>query len=292
MIKSMTGWGDARADASGSEIRVELKSVNNRHLDCSVRLPRAYLKSEEAIKTAVSSRVSRGKVDVFVNIDNSKSSAAMPTVNLELAKAYAAAHTAVSDALGLHGELRAADILRFPDVMSIPREDDNADDVSAAILTALDAALTMFDDSRAREGERLRADINARLDAIESLVAIVEEQSPQTVAEYRRKLEQRMSEILADTTIDESRILTEAAIFADRVAVDEETVRLRSHLAEFRGTLRREEPIGRRLDFLVQECNREANTIGSKCSDAELARVVVDIKAEIEKVREQAANVE
>ncbi|MDR3311027.1 MAG: YicC family protein [Oscillospiraceae bacterium] len=290
MLKSMTGWGDASASRGGTEVRAELKSVNNRYLDCNVRLPRAYLSTEEAVKTAVGRVISRGKVDVFITVDASAEDSA-PKLNLALARAYVDAAERLG-VLGVDTRLRAADILRFPDVMAHTRSGDAEEQTSALILEALGDALTAFDASRRREGEKLGADIRRRSEELLRLVATVESRSARSAEEYRAKLEARLREILADRAIDETRIVTEAAIFADKTAVSEEVVRLRSHLGELERTLGLGEAVGRRLDFLVQELNREANTIGSKCSDAELAGTVVDIKAEIEKIREQAANLE
>jgi len=294
MVQSMTGWGDARLEESFALIKVEIKSVNNRGLDCGVKLPRAYLSAEEAIKSAVSKRCARGKIDIFVTIDTSMSDASMPKLNLPLAKAYADAAETLSAQTGISSEIRAVDILRMPDVFAMPKVEERSDEVTEALLKTVEAALESFCLSRQREGLNLKNDIKNKLAAIAALVDSVEERSPQSVAEYRKKLEIRLAESLAERsiTVDEQRIVTEVAIFADKIAVNEEIVRLRSHLAEFDRTLERSEPIGRRLDFLVQECNREANTIGSKCNDAELALVVIDLKAEIEKIREQAANIE
>ncbi|MDR3210273.1 MAG: YicC family protein [Oscillospiraceae bacterium] len=288
----MTGWGEARGACDGAAIRVEIKSVNNRYLDCAVKMPRAYASAEESFKAQVSRLVARGKVDVFVNVDLTKADTTRLTVNLPLARAYFDAAALVASELGLENTLAPQEILRFPDVLVVEKDETGTDALIDAVADTLGRALETFDAQRAREGARLGEDLSRKLDELERLVAAVCARSPKSVADYREKLYARLSEVLRDTTLDESRVLTEAAVFADRVAVDEETVRLSSHIAEARRMLTSGEPVGRRLDFLVQEMNREANTIGSKCGDAETARVTVDLKAEIEKIREQAQNIE
>ncbi len=291
-LLSMTGYGSAKGSVEGQEITVELKSVNNRYLDCSVRLPRNFLFAEETVKQAVSAGVSRGKVDVFVSAQASQDSGTVVSVNEELARGYRDAVAHIADALGLESGLNAFSIARFPDVLTVERRELDKDKAAAALSEITAKAVEEFNAMREREGERLRRDMLGKLETIEGLVSVVEERSPQTVKEYRERLEARLRDILADRSLDEQRVITEAAIFADRTAVDEETVRLRSHIAQFRAMLEEGSPIGRKMDFLVQEFNRESNTIGSKCSDASLAKVVVDLKSEIEKIREQLQNVE
>lgn len=291
-LLSMTGYGSAKGSVEGQEITVELKSVNNRYLDCSVRLPRNFLFAEDTVKQAVSAGVSRGKVDVFVSAQASQDSGTVVSVNEELARGYRDAVARIAETLGLESGLNAFSLARFPDVLTVERRELDKDKAAAALSEITAKAVEEFNAMREREGERLRRDMLGKLETIEGLVSVVEERSPQTVKEYRERLEARLHDILADRSLDEQRVITEAAIFADRTAVDEETVRLRSHIAQFRTMLEEGSPIGRKMDFLVQEFNRESNTIGSKCSDASLAKVVVDLKSEIEKIREQLQNVE
>ena len=291
-LLSMTGYGSAKGSVEGQEITVELKSVNNRYLDCSVRLPRNFLFAEDTVKQAVSAGVSRGKVDVFVSAQASQDSGTVVSVNKELARGYRDAVARIAETLGLESGLNAFSLARFPDVLTVERRELDKDKAAAALSEITAKAVEEFNAMREREGERLRRDMLGKLETIEGLVSVVEERSPQTVKEYRERLEARLRDILTDRSLDEQRVITEAAIFADRTAVDEETVRLRSHIAQFRTMLEEGSPIGRKMDFLVQEFNRESNTIGSKCSDASLAKVVVDLKSEIEKIREQLQNVE
>ena len=291
-LLSMTGYGSAKGSVEGQEITVELKSVNNRYLDCSVRLPRNFLFAEDTVKQAVSAGVSRGKVDVFVSAQASQDSGTVVSVNEELARGYRDAVARIAETLGLESGLNAFSLARFPDVLTVERRELDKDKAAAALSEITAKAVEEFNAMREREGERLRRDMLGKLETIEGLVSVVEERSPQTVKEYRERLEARLRDILADRSLDEQRVITEAAIFADRTAVDEETVRLRSHIAQFCTMLEEGSPIGRKMDFLVQEFNRESNTIGSKCSDASLAKVVVDLKSEIEKIREQLQNVE
>ena len=292
MVKSMTGYGRGEETAQGTTVTVELRAVNNRYLDCSVRLPRNFLFAEDTVKQAVSAGVSRGKVDVFVSAQASQDSGTVVSVNEELARGYRDAVARIAETLGLESGLNAFSLARFPDVLTVERRELDKDKAAAALSEITAKAVEEFNAMREREGERLRRDMLGKLETIEGLVSVVEERSPQTVKEYRERLEARLRDILADRSLDEQRVITEAAIFADRTAVDEETVRLRSHIAQFRTMLEEGSPIGRKMDFLVQEFNRESNTIGSKCSDASLAKVVVDLKSEIEKIREQLQNVE
>lgn len=291
-LLSMTGYGSAKGTVEGQEITVELKSVNNRFLDCSVRLPRSFLFAEDAVKKAVTAGVTRGKVDVFVSAQASQDSGTVVLVNEGLAREYRDAIARIAESLGLENGLTAFSIARLPDVLTVERREIDKDKATAALAEITAKAVEEFNAMREREGEWLRRDMLAKLDTIEKLVSIVEERSPQTVKEYRERLEARLREVLADRSLDEQRVITEAAIFADRTAVDEETVRLRSHIAQFRTLLQEGSPILRKPDFLVQELNREMNTIGSKCSDSYLAQVVVDLKSELEKIREQIQNVE
>lgn len=292
MIKSMTGYGSAKGTADGLEITVELKSVNNRYLDTSVRLPRSFIFAEDAVKSAVQSHISRGKVDVFVTVDSSEAGDVVVKVNENLLKGYIDAITHISEECAVPSDLTAMSIARFPDVLSVEKKDMDAEQIAAAISGITENALKDFDEMRIREGEKLRDDVLSRLETIDRLVGMVEEKAPETVKEYRARLEQKMTEILGTSGIDESRILAEAAIFADHIAVDEETVRLRSHMSQLKTMISGNSPIGRKIDFLVQEFNREANTIGSKCQNSDIAHVVVELKSEIEKIREQIQNIE
>ncbi len=292
MVKSMTGYGRAEDTLNGCTITVELRSVNNRYLDCNVRMPRLYLFAEETIKSRLQNTISRGKVDVFVTLDSTGGEQVQVSVNQPLADGYYAALTQLAERYGLSKDISVSLLSRFPDVLLAEKAEEDVEQRAQDICSVLDRALADFDQMRTREGARLEADVLSRAARIEELVGKVEERSPQTVAEYRAKLEARMNEVLSNTQLDPARILTEAAIFADKVAVDEETVRLRSHIGQLRHMLEQGGATGRKLDFLIQEFNREANTIGSKCSDIDIARHVVDIKAEIEKIREQVQNIE
>ena len=292
MVKSMTGYGRAEDTLNGCTITVELRSVNNRYLDCNVRMPRLYLFAEETIKSRVQNTISRGKVDVFVTLDSTGGEQVQVSVNQPLADGYYAALIQLAERYGLSKDISASLLSRFPDVLLAEKAEEDVEQRAQDICSVLDRALADFDQMRTREGARLEADVLSRAARIEKLVGKVEERSPQTVAEYRAKLEARMNEVLSNTQLDPARILTEAAIFADKVAVDEETVRLRSHIGQLRHMLEQGGATGRKLDFLIQEFNREANTIGYKCSDIDIARHVVDIKAEIEKIREQVQNIE
>ena len=292
MVKSMTGYGRAEDTLNGCTITVELRSVNNRYLDCNVRMPRLYLFAEETIKSRVQNTISRGKVDVFVTLDSTGGEQVQVSVNQPLADGYYAALTQLAERYGLSKDISVSLLSRFPDVLLAEKAEEDVEQRAQDICSVLDRALADFDQMRTREGARLETDVLSRAARIEELVGKVEERSPQTVAEYRAKLEARMNEVLSNTQLDPARILTEAAIFADKVAVDEETVRLRSHIGQLRHMLEQGGATGRKLDFLIQEFNREANTIGSQCSDIDIARHVVDIKAEIEKIREQVQNIE
>mgnify|MGYP005756235259 FL=1 len=288
----MTGYGRGEANLNGRPITVELRSVNNRYLDCSVKLPRIYVFAEDAVKSRVQSRISRGKVDVYITIGPSANGDVAISVNKPVADGYYAALKDLRDTYGLRDDISVSLLSRFQDVFLVEKTQEDLEALSADICSVLDLALDDFDAMRTREGEKLCQDVRSRAATIEGLVSKVETRSPGIVADYRAKLVARMNEVLQNTQIDESRILTEAAIYADKVAVDEETVRLRSHLSQLDHMLGQGGAIGRKLDFLIQEFNREANTIGSKCSDIETAGYVVDIKAEIEKIREQIQNIE
>ena len=292
MVKSMTGYGRAREMRNGRDITVEVRSVNNRYLDCTVKMPRAYIFAEDRMKARVQQAISRGKVDVFVTIDASAADETVVAVNEPLARGYYEALTRLKTLFSLPGDVTPEVLAKFPDVLAVTKAEEDVEAIAADICAVLDDALAAYNDMRAVEGEKLASDVAGRVTTIETVVGKVEERSPQTVAAYRQRLEAKMQEVLCSTTIDESRILTEAAIFADKIAVDEETVRLRSHIAQLRAMLASDEPVGRKLDFLIQEVNRECNTIGSKCNDLTIAQDVVNMKAEVEKIREQVQNME
>ena len=292
MVKSMTGYGRSRETLHQRDITVEVRSVNNRFLDCTVKMPRAYVFAEDAVKTRVRSAVSRGKVDVFVTIDASAADVSVVTVNEPLARGYFQALTQLKSMFSLEGDVTPMTLAKLPDVLTVTKAEEDLETVAADICQVLDKALAAYNTMRAVEGRRLAEDIAGRLVTIETAVGRVEQQSPQTVAAYRERLERKMREVLASTTMDEGRILTEAAIFADKVAVDEETVRLRSHVAQLRSMLEAQRPTGKDMDFLMQEFNRECNTIGSKCNDLAVTQDVVAMKAEVEKIREQVQNIE
>ena len=292
MIMSMTGYGAAEGEFNGMKLTAELKSVNNRYLDTSVRLPRSFLFAEEALKGVVSAGVTRGKVDVFISVDSTGADTFSIVVNRPLLESYIETLRGISEQYGLSFDLSAVSVSRLPDVLTVEKEEADRDAIAQALCGVLEEAVKSFNDMRAREGRKLEEDVRGRLEEIERLVAKVEAASPETVSAYRARLEAKLREVLGQSGIDETRILTEAAVFADKVAVDEETVRLRSHIAQMRDMLTAGSPVGRKLDFLIQEFNREANTIGSKCTDKEIAAIVVDLKSEIEKIREQIQNIE
>lgn len=292
MIKSMTGYGGAKVIDGDFEFSVELKCVNNRYLDTSVRIPRGFMYAEDSVKAAVQSHISRGKADVFINISSLSGSDSAVTVNEALAAEYKSAIEKIGTLLGIGSEVSAYQIARLSDVLTLDKQELDKDAALSKLMEAIEAALTDFDNMRMREGIKLYEDISARLSAIEAYVSFIEQRSPQSVAEYRERLTKRMQEVLENTQLDESRILTEAAIYADRTAVDEETVRLRSHISQMREMLSGASPAGRKLDFIVQELNRETNTIGSKCNAQDITRTVLDMKSEIEKIREQVQNIE
>lgn len=288
----MTGYGRAKEERSGRTITVELRAVNHRYLDCTVKAPRQYGFLDDAVKKAAAARIARGKVEVFVGVEVEEGGDVAVTVNHALAERYLAALRELGDDYGLRDDVTVSVLAKLPDVLGSERIEQDADEMIRDVTAVFEAACDGFNQMREREGEKLAEDVRDRCAAIEKLVGEVERRSPERVREYREKLLTRMREVLADTSIDETRILTEAAIYADKTAVDEETVRLRSHLHQLDGMLRETQPVGRKLDFLVQEMNREANTIGSKANDVDMARIVVDIKSEIEKIREQIQNIE
>lgn len=292
MIKSMTGFGRAQETVDGMTVTVELKSVNHRYFEFTAKVPRTYGFLEEKLKSFLNARVSRGKMECYVSIENLEESDMEVIVNPSLAKGYVDALRTLSETFGLKEDYSAISIAKFPDVLTLRKAPADEEKIWNAVQKVTELAVERFVTMRETEGEKLRADILSKADTILEHVAFVESRSPQTVREYHEKLRQRMEELLENTQVDEQRLLTEAAIFADKVAVDEETVRLRSHISQLREFLNAGEPIGRKLDFLVQEMNRESNTIGSKAQDVEIAKRVIAIKAEVEKIREQVQNIE
>ena len=292
MIKSMTGYGRAVETVNGREFTVELRSVNNRYLDCSVRLPRILSFAEDAVKQAVKASISRGKVDVFITVRSEAGDEVQVTLNKSVLQSYLAAMHQMVDEFGVKDDISVSAVSRVPEVFVIEKPQVDEEQLMADLMGVVAKALEGYDAMRKAEGEALDRDLRSRGETILNLVSQVEDGNGKTVSDYRIRLENKIREVLANTAIDESRILTEAAIFADKVAVDEETVRLRSHLKQMNSMLTTGGAVGRKLDFLLQEMNREANTIGSKCTDVNLARVVVDIKAELEKIREQTQNIE
>ena len=292
MVKSMTGYGRAVETVNGREFTVEIRSVNNRYLDCTVKLPRSFSFAEEAVKAAVKAAVSRGKVDVYISVRSETEADVQVTLNKPVLEGYLSAMRQMVEDYGVKDDISVSVLSRMSDVLVVDKPKADEDQLKADLLSVVNKALLAYDAMRVTEGLALENDLRSRAATILELVAQVEEQNPKTVSDYRKRLEEKMHEVLENKSIDESRILTEAAIFADKVAVDEETVRLRSHLEQMDEMLRGNGGIGRKLDFLLQEMNREANTTGSKCTDVKVARIVVDIKAELEKIREQTQNIE
>ncbi|MBQ7801843.1 MAG: YicC family protein [Oscillospiraceae bacterium] len=288
----MTGYGRAVETVNGREFTVELRSVNNRYLDCTVKLPRSVSFAEEAVKQAVKASVSRGKVDVYISIKSEGTSDTRVTLNREVVGGYLEAMKQMVSEFGIRDDISVSTVSRLPEVFTVEKPEVDEEALKADLMGVVAKAIEGYDAMRCAEGRALDADLRGRGETILELVSQVEAGNGQTVIDYRTRLENKLKEVLANTTIDESRILTEAAIFADKVAVDEETVRLRSHLQQMNTMLSGGGAVGRKLDFLLQEMNREANTIGSKCSDVKLARIVVEIKAELEKIREQTQNIE
>ena len=288
----MTGYGRAVETIDGREITAELRSVNNRYLDCTVKMPRIYAFAEDSVKTHVKAAISRGKVDVFIAVNVMEDMQMRISVNHPVLEGYLSAMRSIASDYGVRDDISVTALSRLPDVFVVEKAEEDEEKLTQDILSVVDKALEKFTAMRTTEGAALEADLRGRAATILTLVEKVEQRSPVTLAEYRARLTEKMQEVLQSTTIDEGRILQEAAIYADKIAVDEETVRLRSHLAQLDSMLAGGGAIGRKLDFLLQELNREANTIGSKGNDLEQARTVVEIKAELEKIREQTQNIE
>ena len=292
MIKSMTGYGRAVETINNREFTVEISSVNNRYLDCSVRLPRMLSFAEEAVKQTVKQYVSRGKVEVHISVRSEAAEDTKLTLNMPVVEGYLNAMHQMVESYGVKDDISVSTLSRLPEVFIMEKAKADEEQLQADLMCVVTTALENYNLMRTTEGAALDDDLRSRGNTISELVVKVEAGNSQTVLDYRARLEAKVREMLADKNIDESRILTEVAIFADKVAVDEETVRLRSHLQQMNTMLSAGGAVGRKLDFLLQEMNREANTIGSKCTDVALARIVVDIKAELEKIREQTQNIE
>lgn len=292
MIRSMTGFGRERRIIGGREYLVEIRSVNNRYFECSAKLPRQYAYLEDSLKGLLKEKISRGKVEISLSVVSLEGKEEQVTVNNLVVEAYLNALHETADRFGLTDDITLSSIFRMSDVFNIVRPEINEDEIKEAAMSVAEAALAKFVEMRETEGARLKADLLDKASGLEKMVEQVEAYSPETVEAYRKRLYDKMCEVLATTQIDQQRILTEAAIFSEKVAVDEETVRLHSHFAQFREMLEENVPVGRKLDFLVQELNRETNTIGSKCQDLRITRIVVDMKSEIEKIREQIQNIE
>lgn len=293
MIRSMTGYGRATGTFDGMDITLEIKSVNHRYFEFSSRVPRNYGFLDEKLKSFFQGKIARGKVECYLQIDTAGQQETVVKLNRSLAQGYINAYNELSEAFGIENDIKVSDMARVGDIFSVSKEPEDEEKICSDVLSVAEQALERFMDMRTAEGEKLRDDISSRLDFILEKVSFIEQRSPQTVKEYNDKLLARMREVLADVHVDEQRLLTEAAIYADKIAVAEETVRLRSHIDQFRKFFDENGgAIGRKMDFLVQEINREINTIGSKAQDIETARCVVDVKAEIEKIREQVQNIE
>lgn len=293
MLKSMTGYGRAKFEDENREISVEVKSVNHRYLDLNIKVPRLYAYLEDMVKKTAQSFLVRGKADIYISIKEKEGGDVSISPNMPVVEGYMKAAKAISERFGMDmSGLTLADIMKLPDAVAADREEADADIISAQVNNTLKQALDEYENMRSVEGERLCADILERGKLIGTYVDFVEKRSPESVDEYQEKISQRMTEILDDTDVTQQRILAEAALFADKVSVTEEIVRLRSHLKQLDSMVRGTAAVGRKLDFLVQELNREANTIGSKANDYDIAKTVVEIKAEIEKIREQIQNLE
>lgn len=292
MVRSMTGFGRERMLLNGREILVEIKSVNHRFNEVTARVPRQYLYIEEPLKKCVQTSISRGKTEVTLTITNIEAADTVIQVNETLAENYINAMRSVNNDLGLRDDLSLSHLLRFPDVFTAVKVSDNEEQIQSDVITVAESAVAKFISMRCCEGEKLREDILSKLDNIEKMVSLIESKAPEMSENYKNRLYTKISEVLGDSSVDEQRIITEVAVFSEKVAVDEETVRLRSHIAQFRSLIDSDDIIGRKLDFLIQEMNREANTIASKAQGLEIIQTVVDIKSEIEKIREQIQNIE
>ena len=292
MIKSMTGYGSAVYSENGKKYSVEIKSVNNRYSDISVKAPRIYGFLEDALRKRAAERIRRGKADIYVTVENDGADSGSVSVDISLAAQYMKAFSQLSDSLGIPCNMKSEDFLRIQDVFRVEKAEENEDEIAAAAKKALDGALDRFEEMRLREGEKMLEDLQTHLAVIKEETAHIEAHAPEIVEQYRKRIEERVRDILGTAPYDETRLLTEAAVFSDRVNVNEEIVRLKSHISQFSEMLASDEPVGRKIDFLIQEMNRETNTIGSKSNDLEASKIIINIKAEIEKLREQIQNVE
>lgn len=292
MFMSMTGYGRSQQTIDGRDILVEIKSVNHRYFEASIRCPRAYGYLEERVKSAIAAQVSRGKLDIGITVYSVDGKEVQVQMNRALAASYLDALRDMSQELYLEDDIKTSALARFQDIFTVVRTADDEDEVFAAVSQVLNSALERFIDMRRIEGERLLSDVHSRLNAIEGIVGEIERLSPKTISDYKERLTAKLNEVLENKNIDESRVLTEVAIFAEKIAVDEETVRLRSHISQFEKLVKGKDPVGRKLDFLLQEMNREINTIGSKCQDVAVTNLVIEVKSELEKIREQIQNIE
>lgn len=292
MLRSMTGYGRAQKILNGRDILIEIRSVNHRYYEYTSRIPRAYGYIDEHLKALLKTAVSRGKVEISVSISNIEGRDTVIAANKGVAEGYLAALRELGGELGLKDDITLSKLIKLPDVFNVQKTADDEDQIWEDVRQTASEALESFVKMREAEGGRLKADVIEKAGSILVDVERVEELSPKTVENYRNRLSQKLAEILEGRDIDEQRILTEAAVFAEKIAVDEETVRLRSHISQLKGMLDADGPVGRKLDFIVQEMNREVNTIGSKAQDLDITRLVVDMKAEIEKIREQIQNIE
>ena len=292
MLKSMTGYGRGQGAGAGFDLQVEIRSVNHRYFELISKIPKQFSFLEDQLKRQVQAAVSRGKVEVTVTAQMDASKNVEVSVNREAAEIYLSALRESAEELGLENDLKLSNLLQLPEIFSVRRLEIDEEEAARAVTEAAEAAITTHKEMRLAEGSRLAEDLKTKLGRVEELVTQVEQRAPELQKAYYDRLYQKLSEVLKDQTVDESRLVTEAAIFADKVAVDEETVRLRSHLHQFRTFLESDGPVGKKMDFLVQEMNRETNTIGSKAQDVQIARIVVELKSEIEKIREQIQNIE
>ncbi len=292
MLKSMTGYGRAQKILNGRDILVEIRSVNHRYYEYSSRIPRTYNYIDEKLKALLKNSISRGKVEVAVTINNIEGKDTEIAINKGTAEGYVQALRSISQELGLEDDLTLSKLIKLPDIFTVQKTPDDEEQVWNDVADVAQEAVSKFVEMRTTEGQRLRKDITDKADGILRMVMEVERLSPITVENYRARLYKKLSEILENKDIDEQRILTESAVFAEKIAVDEETVRLRSHISQLKAMLGSDEAVGRKLDFIVQEMNREVNTIGSKAQDLNITKIVVDMKAEIEKIREQIQNIE
>lgn len=292
MLKSMTGYGRQESLTAGKKILVEIRSVNQRFTDYSIKLPRHLAFLEEKVRSFASEKITRGKVDIYISVENYEEADKSIILNSALAKNYIDTLQQLRDEFNLHDDISVMNVARYTELFKTERKEEDQDEIWKAVKEVMAEALEAFVAMREREGERIEKDLTERIEYMKTLAIKIDERSPQTVADYKERLYTKIKELLEDRDIDEGRVLTEVAIFADKVAVNEETVRLGSHFEEFYNILNSGEAAGRKLDFLIQEINREVNTIGSKAQDIEIAKMVVELKGEIEKLREQIQNIE